>query len=692
MLLRTAVAVALALAAPLFAQPLKIQTLAGSTSGGGHIDAQGESARFSAPRAIAVDAAGNFYVADTGNHVIRKITPDGEVSTLAGAPGVAGYADGTGSAARFRFPTGIAVDAGSGAIFVSDKDNHVIRRVTIDGVVTTFAGTGGIQGTTNGTGSAARFTFPRGIAFDTLGNLMVADTGNHVIRKINRSAVVTTHAGAMRSSGSSDGFGAQAGLNSPFEVALDPTTASLLVSDTGNHTIRKVTPDGRVTTVAGSPLASGDEDGTGSEARFAAPWGIAVDSAGYAYVTDSANQKIRWVSPAGEVTTFAGDGFAGTVDGLSTLARFTYPSDVVLGPDGALYVADAYTMSIRRIPIAAAFVSTFAGSKPANGTDAGSNAAGTNARFHFPHGIAVDGAGNAYVAESSGAIRRITPEGVVSVFAGAQGTSGSADGPALSARFSFPRGLAFDPNGNLFVADTNNHTIRKITPAGIVTTFAGVAGEFGFQNGTGAQARFYYPWDVATDSLGNVYVTDAYNHSIRIIEPAGVVTTFAGSGGAGYFDAIGTSADFRYPLGISIDTARNLYIADWGNDVIRRITQAGVVTTLAGSATEAGSTDGIGPAARFLAPEDVVSDADGNLYVSDENHLIRRVTNTGLVTTVAGLAGSPGNVNGVGGQARFTWPEGLALTASGELLIADTYDHAIRIGTVIAPKRRAARH
>lgn len=650
------------------------------------------TARFSSPRAIAVDASGNFYVADTGNHVIRKITPDGHVSTLAGAPGVVGYADGTGSDARFRFPMGVAIDPVSGAIFVSDKDNHVIRRITPEGVVTTFAGTAGVSGTTNATGSAARFTFPRGIVFDATGNLYVADTGNHVIRRITQGAIVTTHAGSMRSSGSSDGFGTQARFNRPYEVALDPSTGNLFVGDTENDTIRKVTPDGRVTTVAGDPVASGDVDGTGSEALFAVPWGIAVDAAGNAYVADHNNQKIRRITPAGVVTTLAGSGSVGGNDGTGATARFVNPSDVVIGADGALYVADAYTMSIRRIDLPTAFVSTFAGSKPVNSTVPDSNATGTAARFHFPHGVAVDAAGNAYVSEASGAIRKITPQGVVSVFAGAQGTSGSADGPALSARFSFPRGLAFDPNGNLFVADTGNHTVRKITPEGLVTTLAGVAGELGYQNGTGSQARFYRPWDVATDSLGNVYVVDAYNHTIRMIEPAGVVTTFAGDGIAGYFDSVGTSANFSYPLGISIDAARNLYIADWGNNVIRRITQAGVVTTVAGSASNSGSTDGTGTAARFLGPEDVAADASGNLFVTEDNHLIRRVSNTGVVTTVAGLAGSPGNVNGSGSMARFTWPEAVVLTGSGQLLIVDTYNHAIRLGTVPMPKRRAARH
>lgn len=676
---------ALLFAAISSAQTLNIDTFAGGTTGGGFADGLGSAARFSIPRAIAADAAGNLYIADTGNHVIRKVSQDGNVTTLAGLPDTEGYSDGTGSAARFRFPAGVAVDPVTGDVIVSDKDNHVIRRVTQGGVVTTIAGLGETFGTANGVGSVARFTFPRGLVVDSGGVIYVADTSNRVIRKITTAGEVTTLAGIMRVSGSSDGFPGQSTFDFPYDVAIDPTTGNLYVSDGGNDMIRKVTPDGRVTTVAGNPVASGDVDGLGTEALFAVPWGIDVDAAGNVYVADTNNQKIRKITPAAVVTTFSGQGFIGNTNGGASSSRFNSPSGLAIGPGGALFVTDGYNAVIRRVSTIGE-TSTFAGSMPSNGT---ANGTGTAARFHFPPGIALDAAGNAYVTDSNCAIRKITPQGVVSTFAGTLGQCGSADGTGANARFNGPTGIGVAPDGTVYVADSRNNTIRKITQQGVVTTLAGKADddEILFQDGSGQQARFNFPYGLAVDSNGMIYVADALNNRIRVIEPAGVVTTFAGSGFSDNDDGIGTNADFSFPAGIAVDAARNVYVADYANDTVRKITQTGVVTTIAGSGTAAsGWVDATGAAARFNGPAGIASDAQGNLFVADQdNHVIRHVTTSGVVTTVAGKPFIPGNVNGIGTTARFTFPDGLALRPSGQLLIADAYNHAIRIGTFAGP-------
>ncbi|MCC7288710.1 MAG: hypothetical protein IT503_21240 [Burkholderiaceae bacterium] len=254
-----------------------------------------------------------------------------------------------------------------------------------------------------------------------------------------------------------------------------------------------------------------------------------------------------------------------------------------------------------------------------------------------PFGVVSDLSGNLYVAEfSAHRIRKITPDGLVSNFAGEGGVFGSADGVGTAARFSNPQGLAIDGADNLYVADTGNQTIRKITPAGVVTTLAGQAREFGFADGTGSAARFNGPRGIASDTLGDVYVADSSNQVIRRITPDGVVTTIAGAPGvAGSQDGAAAAARFKDPPGIAVDAAGNLYVADQGNHTIRKITPDGVVSTIAGLAGAAGYADGSGSAARFNNPEGIAVDAAGNVYVADRgNSAIRRITPAGVVSTV----------------------------------------------------------
>jgi DNA-binding beta-propeller fold protein YncE len=665
------------------AQTLEIGTYAGGRTGGGFVDGTGTAARFVTPQAIASDPAGNLYVADLGNEAIRKITPAGEVTTLAGG----------GSPPKFSSPWGIAFDPTTGDVIVADTNHSVIRRVTQAGVVTIVAGRGATPGSVNGIGSEARFRGPFGVAVDNNGVIYVADSANHAIRRIATNGEVTTLAGVMGSSGDSDGLPGQAKFNRPFDVAIDPTTGNLYVSDLGNNTIRKVTPAGQVTTFAGNSAVSGDRDGTGTEAYFAAPWGIDVDSAGNVYVADYSNSKIRKITPAAVVTTFSGDGVIGDTNGPAASSRFSGPAGLTIGSDGALYIADGFNYAIRRVsPLGD--TSTFAGSVPSSGTADG---AGTEARFEFPKGIAVDAAGNAYVTDSNCTIRKITPQRVVSTLAGTPGQCGSTDGTGPNARFRDPHGIGVAPDGTIYVADTGNNTIRRITQQGVVTTLAGDPNDDDplFQDGSGAQARFNAPYGLAVDSQGRIFVADSLNHRIRVVEPSGAVTTFAGSGVADHDDGIGTAADFDTPLGVAIDAPRNLlYVADSGNNTIRKITQTGVVTRHAGNPDMSGSWLDGDPfsVTLFNRPVGIVADAEGNLFVADRNNLvIRRVTPGRVTTTVAGMPFESGNVNGTGRIARFAYPEGIAITPGGELLIADVYNHAIRVATV-ATRRRAARH
>jgi sugar lactone lactonase YvrE len=324
--------------------------------------------------------------------------------------------------------------------------------------VATLAGLAGTNGSTDGSGSVARFAGLSDVAVDSTGNLYVADTGNHTVRKISPTGIVTTLAGRAGVSGSSDGAGS-ATFNRPTGVAVD-AGGNVYVADTNNNEIRKVTAAGIVSTLAGLAGVSGGNDGTGSAASFNGPSGIVADATGNLYVADTLNHTIREVTPSGVVTTIAGlAGVSGFVD-----------------------------------------------------------ATGSAARFHGPQGLALDAAGSLYVADTNNnAVRKVvTSNGAVATLAGQAGVVGNADGTNSQAQFYYPSGIAVDATGNLYVVDTDNHTLRQITPLGAVSTPAGLAGSSGVADGVGSLARFDFPTGVAVDGAGDVYIADTNNETVRV--------------------------------------------------------------------------------------------------------------------------------------------------------------------------------
>jgi len=323
-------------------------TLAGQAGTAGDADGPGPQARFRLPNSVAADAAGNLYVADTGNNIIRKISPTGVVSTFAGSAAAHGATDGLGDQARFWAPFGLAVDR-AGNVYVADTANNLIRKITPIGFVTTLAGQAGQPGASDGNGLLAQFRNPWGVAVDARGNVYVADMSNNTIRKITPAGIVTTLAGQPGAGGQADGPGAQARFNAPYAVAVDHA-GNVFVSDSGNQAIRKITPAGVVTTFAGLPGYAGHADGTGPDAQFWNPQGLALDDQGNLYVADTGNQTLRKITPAGVVTTLAGEPEAtGVADGAGAAARFNGPGGAAVDAAGNLYVADTGNQTLRKL-------------------------------------------------------------------------------------------------------------------------------------------------------------------------------------------------------------------------------------------------------------------------------------------------------------------------------------------------------
>ena len=675
-----------------YSQAYTFTTMAGYPGFG---SANGANAQFNNPSGVAADAIGNIYVADTFNDTIRKVTPDGVVSTIAGVAGNAGSTNGTGSVAQFNYPYGLAVDAGSN-IYVADTYNYTIRLITPAGQVTTIAGVPAFAGNADGPGGSAHFNNPTGVVGDSSGNnVYVTDSGNDVIRHLTRSGnnwTVTTIAGLAGVTNANDGVGTNAQFNNPAGIALD-VSGNLYVADTGNALIRKLTPNGTnwiVSTIAGLPGVTNANDGVGTNAQFNSPFGLVADGNGNLYVGDMNNSTIRKLTFNGvnwKVSTIAGSpGSAGDIDATGSAARFSNPSGVTVDRSGNVYVADAKNALIRKITTAEA-VSTLAGSVGGPGSADGP---GNNARFYLPSGTAVDSSGTIFVADTqNNTIRRISSAGEVSTYAGSAGNYGSADGAGSVAQFASPSGVAVDTSGNVYVADTFNFTSRQINSAQVVSTIAGTPGGFGSADGTTTNAQFAYPSGLATDTNGNIYVADTVNNTIRLVTPAGVVTTIAGMAEiAGTNDGVGTNAQFNSPFSLAVDTSGRIFVADAGNDTIRMITPVGptwIVSTLVGRPNSAGYTDGSNSIAQFNSPQGIAVDAGGDVFVADSlNFTIRKIVPTGtdwVVSTIGGLPGAqPGSADGTGSAARFYQPEGICVDHLGTLFIGDTQNNTIRRG------------
>ena len=723
-----------------------IETLAGTGRDGyGGDGGPAPGAEFSFPRSVGVDGAGNIYVADTRNHRIRKIDTTGVISTVAGTGEDGNDGDGgPASEAQLCFPTGVAADS-AGNLYIADNWNHRVRKVDSEGVISAFAGSGvpGFGGD-GGPAFGAQFSGPIAVAVDAAGNLYIADSLNHRVRRVDTRGVISTLAGSgTQGDGGDGGPASEARLAYPSGVAVD-RVGNVYIADSWNHRIRKVGTGGTISSLSGTGERGDSGDGgPASDALIAYPAAVATGPDGsvytVAFVPENGNRRVRRIDAAGTISAFAGTGIAGYGGdgGPSDLAQLAYPLGVAVDGAGNAYIADVLNARVRvvrpglqlsvplgasgertRLVVTDGGVLTLAGSPVLDGSRVTAGNGNSYALTADPdrvvaatylaqsQSVRLPG-GEVTVARDEDGTWRIAgdpvvhghrhlqggkeyvlelvdgswglAEYVIETVAGARDVA--AEGvPATTASLRAPSDVAVDQAGNLYVAEWRGHRIRKIDPSGIVTTLAGT-GEWGFggDGGPAIQAHLNHPFAVAVDASGKVYVAE--RERIRRIEQSGVIATIAGTGRWGDEGDGGPAVEAPVSglEGVAVDSGGTVYGA--ADDKIRRIDPSGIITTFAGTGDRGSDGDG-GPAAnaRLADPHGIAVDMVGNVFVAEKlGHRVRRIDGSGIITTFAGTGdrGSGGD-GGPAIEAQFAEPHGIAADTAGNIYVAEARGGRLR--------------
>jgi hypothetical protein len=698
-------------------------------------------AQLSQPYSLALDAAGNLFIGDYRNKVIRKIAAaTGTITTYAGSATATTLGDGgPATSAQLTSPSGLALDA-AGNLYISDYLR--VRQVAAGtGTIRTFAGTGnfGYAGD-KGPATSATFGEVNGLAVDSLGDLFIADTGNNVIREVTaKTGVITTVAGSVSTTtfGGDGGLATSAALYTPYSVAVD-SAGDLFIADTGNGAVREVTgSNGIINTIAGHPPSyctslSGD-GGPATAAGICAPFAVTLDSAGNVYITDYSRNRVREVTVSAPPPTKATaaptfDAKAGTyadsqqvsiTDATPGAAIYitmngTVPSTAGAGYLGTVNVTGSVTLQAVAVapgylpsaPISSAYtittpptaiMSTVAG----NGVNGASGIGGaaTAGSLGSLSGVALDSTGNLYIADNSSNVvwKVASGTGTLTVAAGQVGVYGFGNGgngvPATSTALSGPSHVAVDSAGNLYIADSRDNVVREVSAqTGIISIFAG-SGNYSANLGDGGPATaatLASPQGLSFDSAGNLFIADSGHARIRKVSANnGTITTVAGGGTSGLLGDGGpaTAATLSYAVDVAVDSKGTIYIADANTGRVRMVNPAsGIITTVAGNGILGSSGDGGLATAAEINPQGVAVDTAGNLYISSPPTEVRMVpAGGGAITMFAGngYEGFAGDGDSAT-LAELCLPQGLAFDKSGSLYIADWCNYRVRKVTLPA--------
>jgi uncharacterized protein (TIGR03437 family) len=655
MRLRSIVALTLALASAALAQTYTMKTFAG---GALPENVPGASASLGNVYGIAIDNLNNVFLSLGDYHIVVRVDANTGVVTRVAGTGTAGYnGDNIPAAtAQLSSPTGLAVDA-AGHLYIADAGNFRIRMVSGGGIITTIAGDGtpGYSGD-NGPPASAQFDGLADLALDSSGNLYIADFHNQVVRLVSHGVITTVAGNGTYGAGGDNLPATSAPLAGPSGIALD-SAGNLYIAEGYNNKIRKVS-GGIIGTVAGTGTAGFTGDAKSATlATLQQPTDIAVDSAGNLYIADYGNNRIRKVAAAtGVITTVAGNGaktFNGDV-GAATSLGLTSPQRVAVDAAGSFYIVDAGR--IRKVANGTA--TTMAG----GGSPAGESGPAASAQLLSPEGLAVDAAGNLYIAdEDTGRILKVSGGTLTRIAGGGPPGAANVDGiPATSALLSAPYGVAVDPSGNIFLADSTAARVREIS-FGVINTVAGGGTVLG-DNGPPTKAQLSQPLGIAVDAGGNLYIAD-FNR-VRLLSN-GTINTIAGNGSAGYQgdNGLATAAELASPNGVAVDSSGNLYIADTGNNRVRMVS-GGVVSTVAGNGTYGFTgSNGTATSATLGAPSGVATDGSGNLYITDAYRVLK--VTKGKIAAIAGLDA----------------PQGVAVDAAGNVYVANPGSHRVYVLT-----------